>query len=593
MTNKKKKEIDYKDTFYLIKRLVIDYVKPHWLSFCGAITLMIMISLLTGAHAYLVKPALDQVFLERNKKMLTILPIVIFAISALKAFSVYWQKVAMSIISDKIYIKMQKDLYKKLINSDMELFDQTSSGLLVAGMTSDVGIVMAAVNGVLIGMIRECLTLMALVGVMFKQSWELSFVALVGFPLAVIPIYKIGKKMRNLSTVNQEKVGEFYARMNDSLQYAKLVKSYRAEDLEVEKMHFILDIIFKLKVRLTKLIFVASPFVEALGGFGVAGVIWYGGMKVLNGYTTPGAFFSFFTALAMAYKPLKAVGSMNTTFQLGLAGATRFFIRIDRQPKILEKPKALTLKKVKGDIEFKDVHFSYFNGAQALKGVNLKIKAGKTAALVGHSGSGKSTIMNLLLRLYDINSGKISLDGHNIKNLSFDTVRGQMSVVTQETMLFDTSVRNNILYNSKDKTHEDIVEAAKLAEAHEFIEALPNGYDTPIGQNGIKLSGGQRQRISIARAILCNAPVLLLDEATSSLDPISEKLVKNAIDRLMEDRTTLVIAHRLSTVINADKIFVIDRGKVVEEGTHQELLAMGGKYANLYSKQFLEESRKK
>jgi subfamily B ATP-binding cassette protein MsbA len=323
-----------------------------------------------------------------------------------------------------------------------------------------------------------------------------------------------------------------------------------------------------------------------LAGIGVAAVIWYGGHQVITGQTTPGAFFSFFAAMMMAYKPLKSVSNMNSGVQMGLAATTRLYKLLDEKPEIIDKPNAIDLPNVKGDIEFSQVCFSYIEGKQALNEVNFKIPAGKTVALVGHSGGGKSTIMSMILRFYDPSSGVIKLDGHDIKDLSIKSLRSSMSVVNQEVMLFDDTVLENIRYGKVDATEEQIIQAAKLAEADEFIQELPEKYHSKVGQNGIRLSGGQRQRIAIARAILYDAPILLLDEATSALDPISEKLIKDALAKLMKNRTSLVIAHRLSTVIHCDKIIVISHGQVVEEGTHQELLDKNGMYANLYLKQF-------
>lgn len=338
--------------------------------------------------------------------------------------------------------------------------------------------------------------------------------------------------------------------------------------------------------KISRISLIASPFVESLAGVGVAAVIWYGGHQVITGQTTPGAFFSFFAAMMMAYKPLKSVSNMNSGVQMGLAAATRLYTLFDEKPTLVDKPNAIELTDVKGDIEFENVNFGYVDDKLALREVSFKIPAGKTVALVGHSGGGKSTIMSMILRFYDPESGAVKLDSHDIRDLTIKSVRNSMSVVNQEVMLFDDTILENIRYGKEDATEEEIIRAAKMAEADEFICELPEKYHARVGQNGIRLSGGQRQRIAIARAILYNAPILLLDEATSSLDPISEKLIKDALAKLMKGKTTLVIAHRLSTVIHAHKIVVISGGRVVEEGTHKELLEKGGAYANLYMKQF-------
>lgn len=345
--------------------------------------------------------------------------------------------------------------------------------------------------------------------------------------------------------------------------------------------------------KVSRLSLISSPFVEMLGGIGVACVIWYGGLQVLNGTTTPGAFFSFFTAMMMAYKPLKSVSGMNSSIQFGLGATERYFETIDQKPKIKDKPNAKIIKNPKGNIKFQDVYFSYMDDRTALNGINLNIESGKVIALVGPSGGGKSTIMSMILRFYDPKSGTISLDNHDLKDITINSLRQSMSVVNQEVMLFDDTIIENIRYGKENATEEQIIKAAKLAEADEFIKDLPDKYHTQIGQNGIMLSGGQRQRIAIARAILYDSPILLLDEATSALDPISEHLIKNALNKLMKGKTTIVIAHRLSTVMHANKICVVMDGKIVEEGTHKELLKHKGEYANLYNKQFelIEDER--
>jgi subfamily B ATP-binding cassette protein MsbA len=380
--------------------------------------------------------------------------------------------------------------------------------------------------------------------------------------------------------------GKFNSQMSDTLQYSKLVKAYACEDFEVKRMSIIIESLFKMGKKISRMSLVASPFVESLAGIGVAAVIWYGGHQVITGQTTPGAFFSFFGAMMMAYRPLKSVSNMNTGVQMGLAASTRLYTLLDEKPTIVDKENAIEAKEVKGNIEFENVNFSYIDDKLALNNISLKIPAGKTVALVGHSGGGKSTLMSMILRFYDPSAGSIKLDGQDIRDLKIKSLRQSMSVVNQEVMLFDDTVLENIRYGKEEATEEEIIRAAKLAEADEFIQELPEKYLSKVGQNGIRLSGGQRQRIAIARAILYNAPILLLDEATSALDPISEKLIKDALAKLMKGKTSIVIAHRLTTVMHADKIVVISHGKVIEEGTHKELLDKGGAYANLYLKQF-------
>jgi subfamily B ATP-binding cassette protein MsbA len=578
--------INYASSVYLTKRITREYIIPHWRTFLTSVSLMILIAGTTALHAWLIKPALDAVFVEKRANALVIIPLVVLVVTIVKGFATYFQLLTMNILSLRISSDMRVRLYSHFIKSDISTLHSKSSGDMMASIMNEIGSVVGVINTVINGFVKQLFTLVALICVMFNQSLELSLVAFIGFPLAGYPIYKLGKRLRNLSFKNQEIASKFSSQLSDTLQYSKLVKAYHCEDFEVKRMSAIIESIFKMGKKISRISLIASPFVESLAGIGVAAVIWYGGHQVINGETTPGAFFSFFAAMMMAYKPLKSVSGMNSGVQMGLAAATRLYTLLDEKPTIIDKPNAIALANVKGDIEFQNVKFSYIDDKLAMNDVSFKIPAGKTVALVGHSGGGKSTIMSMILRFYDPNSGAVKLDGHNIRDVTIKSLRSAMSVVNQEVMLFDDTIIENIRYGKEGATEEEIIRAAKLAEADEFIQEIPEKYHAKVGQNGIRLSGGQRQRIAIARAILYNAPILLLDEATSALDPISEKLIKDALAKLTKNRTTVVIAHRLSTVIHADKIIVISHGKVIEEGTHTELLEKGGAYANLYLKQF-------
>jgi subfamily B ATP-binding cassette protein MsbA len=577
---------DYSSTPYLIKRITKEYIFPHWKTFLISVVLMLVIAGTTSLHAWLIKPALDSVFVEKDYHALIYIPIAVLMITFIKGFSTYYQLLTMNILSLRITSDMRIVLYKHFIKSDISKLHNKSSGDMTASIINEINAMVGLINTCLNGFVKQLFTLIALIIVMFNQSFELSIVAFVGMPIAAYPIYKIGRKLRNLSFKNQEMSAKFNSQMSDTLQYSKLVKSYHCEDFEIKRMSLIIESIYKMGKKISRISLISSPFVESLAGFGVAAVIWYGGHQVITGKTTPGAFFSFFAAMMMAYKPLKSVSNMNSGVQFGLAAATRFYTTIDEPQNIIDKEGAIDIKNIKGNIEFKDVTFSYNNEKNALDKVTFSIPSGKTVALVGHSGGGKSTVMNMILRFYDPNSGEVSLDGYNIKDLTIKSLRSSMSVVNQEVMLFDDTIIENIRYGKEGATEEEIIKAAKLAEADEFIQELPEKYNTQIGQNGIRLSGGQRQRIAIARAILYNAPILLLDEATSALDPISEKLIKDALGNLMKNKTSLVIAHRLSTIIHSDKIIVIAHGKVIEQGTHKDLLEKNGYYASLYLKQF-------
>lgn len=580
------KPINYASTIYLTRRIIKEYIIPHWKTFLISVVLMLVIAATTSFNAWLIKPALDSVFVEKNTTALVVIPLVVFLVTVVKGFSTYFQLLTMNILSLRITSDMRIRLYSHFIKSDISKLHSKSSGDMMASILNEIGAVVGVINTALNGFVKQFFTLAALIVVMFNQSMELSFIAFIGFPLAGYPIYKLGRKLRNLSFKNQEMAGRFNSQMSDTLQYSKLVKAYHCEDFEVRRMSAIIESIFKMGKKISRISLISSPFVESLGGIGVAAVIWYGGHQVITGQTTPGAFFSFFAAMMMAYKPLKSVSTMNSGVQMGLAAATRLYTMLDEKQEIVNKPNATSLANVRGEIEFENVNFSYVDDKLALKNVSFKIEAGKTVALVGHSGGGKSTIMNMILRFYDPQGGAVKLDSHDIRDLTLKSLRSSMSVVNQEVMLFDDTILENIRYGKEDATEEQIIRAAKMAEADEFIQELPEKYHARIGQNGIRLSGGQRQRIAIARAILYDAPILLLDEATSALDPISEKLIKDALTKLTKNKTTVVIAHRLSTVIHADKIVVIANGEIVEQGTHQELLDQGDAYANLYLKQF-------
>jgi len=587
---KQNKEINYSSSIYLLKRIMVNYIKPHLKTFLFAIFLMIIVAGATASQAWLIKPALDAVFVEKKVSMLILIPIGLIIVAIFKGFGTYFQTLIMSLLTSKIRFNIQKQLYRHFLYTDMAILNKKSSGYLLSSILNDVNGIMIAVDLILTGAIKQFLTAGSLIVVMFVQSVELSLIAFVAFPIAAYPVYKIGKKLRNFSAVNQESLGKLTSQMNDTLQYTKLVKAYSAEEFECNRLTKIIDGLYVLMKKMMLLSLLSSPLVEMLGTIGVAGVIWYGGWKVMNGATTVGAFFSFFGAMLMAYKPMKSISNLNMSLQMGMMCSQRIFELMDQDPTIKDKDDAIEIRDIKGHIEFKDVDFRYEPSKLALEGVNIDIPAGKTIALVGHSGGGKSTIMNMILRFYDVEKGGVYIDGHNIKDVKLNSLRGSMALVSQEIQLFDDTIKENIRYAKIDATDEEVQKAAEFANAHEFIKDLPQGYETKIGQQGVRLSGGQRQRISIARAILYNSPILLLDEATSALDPISEKLIQNTLDKLMKNRTTLVIAHRLSTVIKADKICVVNRGKIAEEGTHNELMNKNGVYANLYSKQFEAES---
>jgi subfamily B ATP-binding cassette protein MsbA len=573
----------------VIKRMIVEIILPYWINIAFSIGLMIVIASTNSFQALLIQPAVDQTLFnvgDQGGNFLYQIPILIFVVTLSKGIATYYQQV----ISSTTIVKMTNDLrvrlYEKYIKSDMEFYNNSSSANMMSSMYNDVQGMMGGINLLISGIFKNFFSVIFLFAVMLYQNPMLTLVSLVGLPLAIYPIYIVYRKVDKYMYKSQEQLANFTVLMDDSLRSAKVVKSYNAEEYEIGRMRKTLNGLFNSMWRIARVSNITGPLNEALIGIGTAAVLFYGGSLVVGGDATPGSFFSFFTALMMAYKPMKAVGGLNIQLQMCLVCARRVFEIMDAKPKIVDKPNAIALANVNGDIKFEDVHFSYIKDKKALNGINLHIEAGKTYAFVGHSGGGKSTIMSLLLRFYDPDSGSIKVEGHDIRDVTMNSLRHHISYVGQDVQLFDDTIKENIKYSNREATDEDIINAAKMAEAHDFIMECSSQYETQMGQNGQKFSGGQRQRISIARAILRNTPILLLDEATSALDPISEKQVQIAIAHLMQGKTTLVIAHRLSTVMNADKIFVINHGKIVEEGTHNELLAKNGEYAILYSKQF-------
>jgi subfamily B ATP-binding cassette protein MsbA len=432
------------------------------------------------------------------------------------------------------------------------------------------------------------MTALFLVALMFWQSWQMALFTFFILLFGVLPTVRLGRRMRKITDATQSRFADFTSQLDDTFQGVRAVKAYGREEFESSRVRQSLSELFRLYFKASRVQAASGPIMNLIGAIAIAAVIWYGGFKVIQGETTVGAFFSFITAMMMAYRPVKVLSSLNTQLQEGMAAAQRFFDVMDKENTIKELPGAAPLTISKGEVILRDISFFYGAGSAGVEALDFVIPAGKTVALVGPSGSGKSTIMNLLLRYYDAQNGAITIDGQNIKDVTIASLRHAFALVSQDIVLFDDTVRTNIAYGRLDASETEIIEAAKKAHADAFIRELPQGYDTPIGPHGVKLSGGQRQRLSIARAILKNAPILLLDEATSALDNTSERVVQEALAELMQHRTTLVIAHRLSTIHQADLIVVLDKGRVVEKGTHKDLLADGGLYHDLYQLQFAQ-----
>ncbi len=576
----------------LMRRLVYHYVRHFKRDIVLAVMCMVVVASTAAGNSWLLQPALDEIFVNKNHQMLYLIPLVVIGITLLGAMANYGQTVLMRRVGQGIIAAMQIDLFRHLLYADVGLYQDQASGKLITRFTSDIQLMRNAVSSVLTGIAKETLTMVFLVGVMIHQSWQLSLLALGIYPIAFYPVIKLGKRMRKVSDKAQHELGNFAAILDDAFSGVRIVKAYGREEFEVERARFSVNRLFSLYTKASRIQAIASPMMEILGSFAIAGVIFYGGMQVIDGSTTPGKFFSFVAAMLMAYKPARAMAGMNTQLQEGLAAARRFFTVMDTRPTIAEKPDAITLPTLTegASIHFECVDFNYHNHIPALRQVSFDVSAGKMAALVGASGAGKTTIMNLMMRFYDVDSGRIHINGHDIRDLTFASLRNHIAFVSQEVMLFDGTIYENIAYGLENASKETVENAAKAADAHDFIITQSEGYATRVGPSGTRLSGGQRQRISIARAMLRNAPILLLDEATSALDAASERSVQKALDELMQHRTSLVIAHRLSTVRHADIIYVMDKGQIVESGTHDELLKKNGVYATLNASQFTEQA---
>ena len=571
----------------LVKRLIKEHVRPYFGKMLIAAICMAIVAATTATNAWLMQPVLDEVFLNKNTQLLLLVPIVVMTIAIVKGLASYGESIFMEYSGEKIISDIRYRLFSHLMNADLNFFHKNSSGKLISRVTYDVGLLRASVSTALTGIAKDSMTLIFLVALMFYQDWFLAIIAFFVFPAAVLPILYIGRRIRKISTSTQIEIGSFASLLSQIFQGARYVKAYTMQKYEKRRAKKIIDDLFNLIYKSVRIRSRTRPILETLGGIAIALVIFYGGSKVISGATTPGTFFSFITALLMAYQPLKRLANFNINIQDGLAAADRIFNLLDQKPEITDLPNAKEYIHKKGEIEFKKVKFSYGSKtSHALNEINLKIPGGKTVALVGKTGAGKSTILNLIPRFYDTQSGEVIIDKKNIKNYKAHTLRKKMALVSQEVTLFDDTIRANIAYGNPNSTEKQLYEAAKKADAHEFITSFKDGYKSVVGEHGIQLSGGQRQKIAIARAILKNAPILLLDEATSSLDSGSEKDIQKSLKKLMKNKTTLVIAHRLSTILDADLIYVIDNGRVLEKGSHKTLMKNKSLYSKLYKLQF-------
>jgi subfamily B ATP-binding cassette protein MsbA len=573
----------------LVWRLARDFMRPHGKRIVLAFLLMGLAAGSTAGRAWLMQPVLDRIFVAREGSLLLVIAGAALALAVAKGLADYGATVLMTRVGQRVIADVQIALFARLMRADLAYFHANPTGTLISRFTSDAMLLRNAAASVIAGIGKDAVTVAFLIGVMFYQDWLLALVSFFVFPLAIRPIVGIGRRIRRVAANTQAEIGQFTTLLSQTFQGARHVKAYGMEEYEERRAVGLIERVFALIDRNTRTRSRASPMMETLGGMAIAVVILYGGHQVISGARTPGALFSFITALLLAYQPLKSLANLNASLQEGLAAAQRIFEVIDLEPMIGDTPAARPLHVAGGEIRFDNVRFGYVPGVLAIDGISLTIPAGRTVALVGPSGAGKSTLLNLIPRFFDVAGGSISIDGQDLRSVTLASLRSAIALVAQEVSLFDDTVRANIAYGRFGASEAEIEEAARAAAADAFIRELPDGYDTLVGEHGVRLSGGQRQRIAIARAMLKNAPVLLLDEATAALDSEAERQVQRALYTLIRGRTTLVIAHRLSTIQRADLICVMNRGKIVETGRHAELLAQGGLYARLYAMQFADQ----
>lgn len=546
---------------------------------------MAAVALCTGVQTYMVKDGLDKIFIEKNAFYLYSFTIIIVFIFGIKGafyytYDILLQQVGLAVIRD-----FRSRIFKHIHIQPLSFFHAYPTGTLISRVISDVTLMQRALSSALIGILRDFFTIVVLLGVVFYLNWKLALFCFVVLPFAVFPIIKFAKVFRRLSTKGQEETAHVSNMLYETITGNRIVKAFNMEAYENNRYNKQLNLLFDITVLDAKFRCVQHPLMEFIGGVAIAVFIWFGGKLVIDGAMTPGEFFALMTSLVVAYDPVKRLGKVNSTIQQGLAAATRLFAILDIEPAISDNPKAEKLPAFEDRIVFDNVGFVYDDNTVALTDINLTVPAGQTLAIVGHSGGGKTTLTNLVPRFLDVTSGTITIDGYDIREVTMATLRDQIAMVTQQTILFNDTVKNNIAYGSLGRSDAEIEQAAVAAHALQFIQTLPDGFDTIIGEAGARLSGGECQRISIARALLKNAPILILDEATSALDSESEREVQSALENLMKNRTTFVIAHRLSTIKNSDRIIVIKNGSIVEDASHEELLALHGEYDRLYSMQ--------
>ncbi len=566
------------------------YLRPYWPWLVLGTVLALAVSSAEGFIAWLVKPAMDDIFLKRDYFMLKVLPLLLLGAYLVKGVARYWQSYLMAAVGERVIARIRRELYRHIQGMSLSFYSQVHSAELMTRVVNDVNRLARLSSTVLVMAVRQMGTIIALLAVMFIREWVLALIAVTIFPAVGALFRTLGRKLYKIGKRSQQKVSELNIVLQEAFTGNKIVKAFGRERLQEERFDGVNDRLMRLALKDHRVDELAEPLMEILGAIGIMGAIWYGGYRVISGALTPGEFFSFTAAVILLYGPVRQLGRMMNTVQQSISSVERVFDILDTPPTISDRPGAITLHDFHDRLAFESVSFRYPESEEdVLSGITLTVSKGEMVAFVGMSGAGKTTLMDLVPRFHDVKAGRISLDGRDLRDLSVASLRALMGIVTQETFLFADSIAYNIGYGRPGATHAEIEHAARLAQAHDFIAALPDSYQTPVGERGVKLSGGQRQRIAIARAFLKDPPILILDEATSDLDAESEFLVQQALGELMKHRTVLVIAHRLATVKHADRVVVVHEGKLAEIGTHDELMTReDGIYRRLAQLQSLD-----
>jgi len=573
---------------------LLEYIKGSWVKLFFSMVCMLAVAGTSSITAFIVKPVLDDIFLKQNVAMLKLMPIMVVVIFILRGAAMYGEEYLMNYVGEHIIRRLRDALFDRIIDLPLAFFHKERTGVLMSRITNDVNVIKNMVSTAVTGSLRDVFTILGLAGVIIYRDWKLALIAIFVLPLAFYPILEFGRRVRRFSTSSQISMAELNAFLHETFTGNKIVKAFGMEETEKQSFFEKSQQVFRFEVKSFRAKALTSPVMEAIGGIGVGLVIWYGGHNVVSGASTPGTFFSFMTAVMLLYTPVKKLSKLNNTIQQGLAASDRVFDILEARSDILDPESPQPVKHGSHRVTFDHVSFSYGGGDgetdTVLKDINLDVMPGEIIALVGMSGGGKTSLVNLIPRFYDVTAGAVRLDGMDIREIAIRDLRREVAIVTQEPILFNDTIRNNIAYGKPDASEQDVFNAAKAAYIFDFVQTLPKGFDTIIGELGSRLSGGEKQRMCIARALLKDAPILILDEATASLDTESERLVQKALENLMKGRTSFVIAHRLSTISYASKIVVIVGGRIVEEGGHEELLEKKGEYYTLHQMQFADNT---